>query len=148
MSEIMRGLEAELSSQKAFKIMDLLNGIPIKNYKIYTPGCMVYPRYNSASDSGIILLQDLENLSMPDYIVSELSLHFFPLEGPVRKIKDYKDFESSVCFCSILYYDFAFLEIYAKDVTWIQIFEKNIKYMHPLSLQAKTSSSDERGYFF
>lgn len=143
------GVEAILDNiHYTFRVIDLLRDIPIEEYEIYTPGCMVCPRDGFASVAGTLSRADIERLSAPPYYVEELSLHLFPRGTAVRRLENYADYKQSDCICSILYFDCADLEVYAKEPEWLRSIKENIKQMHPLSICDKTEDSDGRTEFF
>lgn len=144
---VIRGLEAELPQRASFRIADVLSGISLDHYKIFTPGCRTWPKFAPASVSGLISPQDLRTLSTEKYAIEELSLHFFPLDAQPRELRDYSDYMESSCVCSILYYDCCFLEIYVKDTALLQMLKRNISGMHPISLTYKTNLNDDRERF-
>lgn len=141
------GIEATLDNHYSFRIIDLFKNLPIEEYEIFTPGCMVFPRDGFASSAGTLSRLDIERLSTPPYFVEELSLHFFPRGAAVRSLQDYADYKQSDCICSVFYYDCAELEVYAKDPAWMHSIKENIKQMHPLSICDKAEESDGRTGF-
>lgn len=145
--EVIRGLEAEFPQRASFRIMDVLHGILLDHYKIFTPGCRIWPKFAPASISGLISPQDLLTLSTEKYAIEELSLHFFPCDAQPRALWDYSDYMESSCVCSILYYDCGFLEIYVKDTELLQMLKRNTSAMHPISLTYKTNLNDDRERF-
>ncbi len=143
------GLEALLSNRQPFQIMDLLQGIPLAEYELYSTGGIVCPSDGLPSGGGSLSAEDLERLSSPPYYVSEMSLYLFPRGMKVRRLKDYADYLQSGCVCGIMYYDCAYLEVYAKEPALLRRFRENIERMQTLmSLCGKTEATDGRTVFF
>lgn len=146
MNNDVRGLEAVLSFKKHFQPEQLLQGIPVQNFQMYMPWCIISSAVKGLSYSQPITLSFLQDLSETNCIWEQV-LHFFPHNEDARRLRDYEDFLNSTCQCSILFYDCAYLEIYVKCNEWLNTFQQNIMKMHPVSFCIKTDETDTRTEF-
>ena len=140
-----RGIEATLDYKKSFQPYQLLENIPLQDYKVYLQWCLT-SNISATCTPGMITRLELEKLSAKDSIW-ELVLHIIPPGAPARRIDNYQEFLSSSCQCSILFYDCANLEVYVKKEEWLRILKDNILKMSPQAVRIKTDTNDSRERF-
>ena len=140
-----RGIEANLDYKKCFQPYQLLENIPLQDYKVYLQWCLTSNILETCAPR-IITHHELEKLSEKDSIW-ELVLHIIPPGAPARRIDNYEEFLSGPCQCSILFYDCANLEIYVKKEAWFKILKDNILKMSPQAVRIKTDTNDSRERF-
>ncbi|MBQ6432147.1 MAG: DUF2691 family protein [Oscillospiraceae bacterium] len=148
MQDTICGLKARLSNRQPFRIMELLREIQLADYELYSTGGIVCPSDGLPAGGGLLTVEDLERLSSPPYYVEEMSLYLFLRGTEARRLKDYADYLQSGCVCGVMYYDCAYLEVYAKDPALLRRFRENVgKLQTLLSLSDKTEAADGRTGF-
>lgn len=146
MAEKIRGYECEFPSCRNFSVIDLLRGIDLAQYQVLVSCCDL--GLEDIPCPMVATQNFLEEISSKDCGIGELGLHLFPLGAQCAGPADYEDYLKSPCQCSIIYYDYGFLEVYAKEPGLREMLRKNILGMELEKFAEKTDENDGRTEFY
>ncbi len=140
----MRGIELEYPFKDFPNFKKILHGLPLENYKIVIPDCIIYCNGIEAAHHQEVNWDYILNLSQKGTVVLQMILQFFRKGAAISDISTYVDFLSSDCDFLLLVCDCYYVEIYSKKLSWLQQILENIKGMPEIKVSINTDETDGR----
>jgi len=150
MNENIIGFECMLLGNINLSLDNLFLGIDLSSYKYVVPdgayiiGYRPNDMQNIPSNCSNKFYHNLCNTKCVEHMI----LHIFPYDAAVTSVPTYYAYVKSECQIVVLYYDYYFLEVYAKNSHVLERLVQNMRDIGATNITFKTEANDGRTEFY
>ena len=146
---MIRGIFILTQSKYGFILSELLEGVDIRDYvwaidhkEVYSPD--TDHRFDQETLCGESFAEAIN--TPPEYLLHMGEFKAFQKESDMVKVETYSDFISSNCQIIILVADSRFIDIYAKDISVLEIIKENANKYGCEKTEYISADNDERRF--